>query len=157
MYTVVLAVHVVLAVTLVGLVLLQQGKGADLEAVMGGGANTLFGVGGASSLLVRMTTGIAVSFMLTSVLLVKLASTNPGATRTSPDAMSGSVLEGAPVASPAGGESGQPPANGSASEGAQQAQPVPVAPIGAQPPAAAPVPAAANKVEVEGAAAPEAK
>ena len=73
MYTAVLALHVILAVCLVVLVLLQQGKGADVGAVMGsGGANTLFGVGGASSLLVRATTGIAICFMLTSVLLVKL-------------------------------------------------------------------------------------
>ena len=60
MYTAVLAVHIILAVILIGLVLLQQGKGADVGAVMGGGANTLFGVGGASSLLVRATTGIAI-------------------------------------------------------------------------------------------------
>jgi hypothetical protein len=40
----------------------------------GGGANSIFGVGGASSVLVRATTGIAILFMLTSVLLVKFAS-----------------------------------------------------------------------------------
>jgi preprotein translocase subunit SecG len=75
MYTLVVAVHVVLAIALVGLVLLQQGKGADVGAVMGGGgANSIFGVGGASSVLVRATTGIAILFMLTSVLLVKFAS-----------------------------------------------------------------------------------
>lgn len=73
MYTFVLAIHVLLAAILVILVLLQQGKGADIGAVMGGGANSLFGVGGASSVLVRMTTLIAICFMLTSVLLVKLA------------------------------------------------------------------------------------
>lgn len=75
MYTAVLAVHVVLAIFLVSLVLLQQGKGADIGAVMSGGANSLFGVGGASSVLVRLTTLIAVLFMLTSVLLVRLAAT----------------------------------------------------------------------------------
>lgn len=73
MYTFVLALHIMLAVVLVTLVLLQQGKGADIGAVMTGGANSLFGVGGASSLLVRLTTLIAICFMLTSVLLVKLA------------------------------------------------------------------------------------
>jgi preprotein translocase subunit SecG len=75
MYTLVLSVHIILAVVLVALVLLQQGKGADVGAVMGGGANTLFGVGGASSLLVRTTTLIAICFMLTSVLLVRFAAT----------------------------------------------------------------------------------
>lgn len=75
MYTFVLSVHILLAIILVTLVLLQQGKGADIGAVMSGGANSLFGVGGASSVLVRMTTLIAICFMLTSVLLVKLAAT----------------------------------------------------------------------------------
>jgi preprotein translocase subunit SecG len=75
MYTFVLSIHILLAVVLVTLVLLQQGKGADIGAVMSGGANSLFGVGGASSVLVRMTTLIAICFMLTSVLLVKLAAT----------------------------------------------------------------------------------
>ena len=75
MYIVVLSVHVVLAAVLVTLVLLQQGKGADIGAVMGGGSNSLFGVGGASSILVRATTFIAIAFMLTSVLLVRLSAT----------------------------------------------------------------------------------
>jgi preprotein translocase subunit SecG len=151
MYTLVLAVHVILAVTLVGLVLLQQGKGADVGAVMGGGANTLFGVGGASSLLVRMTTGIAVAFMLTSVLLVRLAASSSGGMRTTPDAMSGSVLEGAPA--PASDASNQPEAG---STGSKPAEPVPAVPKAAeQAPAAVPAPAAAEKVE--GAKAPETK
>ena len=94
MYTLVLAVHVVLAIALVGLVLLQQGKGADVGAVMGGGgANTIFGVGGASSVLVRATTGIAILFMLTSVLLVKFASGTSG--RTGPaDVLEGMDIQG---------------------------------------------------------------
>lgn len=95
MYTFVLSVHVFLAVTLVVLVLLQQGKGADAGAIMGaGGANTVFGVGGASSLLVRATTFIAVMFMLTSVGLVKLAIEDGGRGGSRGDAMSGSVLGG---------------------------------------------------------------
>jgi preprotein translocase subunit SecG len=102
MYTVVLTLHVLLAVTLVVLVLLQQGKGADAGAVMGGGgANTVFGVGGASSLLVRSTTFIAILFMLTSVGLVKLALDEGGRGGARGDAMSGSVMgsgEAAPAA-----------------------------------------------------------
>ena len=95
MYTVVLAVHVILAVCLVGLVMLQQGKGADVGAVMGGGgANTLFGVSGASSLLVRMTTGVAIMFMLTSVLLVRLATAGGPVRGGQSDPLKGSALEG---------------------------------------------------------------
>jgi preprotein translocase subunit SecG len=94
MYTVVLAVHVILAIALVGLVLLQQGKGADAGAVMGGGgANTLFGVGGASSALVRATTGIAILFMLTSVLLVRFSA--GGSVRSgAPDVLEGLDMKG---------------------------------------------------------------
>jgi len=93
MYTFVLALHVILAAILVGLVLLQQGKGADIGAVMGGGANSLFGVGGASSLLVRTTTLIAICFMLTSVLLVRLAATGGKVTGSRSDITEGVNLE----------------------------------------------------------------
>ena len=94
MYTFVLTLHVLLAFSLVVLVLLQQGKGADAGAVMGGGgANTVFGVGGASSLLVRLTTFIAIMFMLTSVGLVKLALGGSGQVGTRGNALSGSVLD----------------------------------------------------------------
>ncbi len=99
MYTIVLTLHVLLAISLVVLVLLQQGKGADAGAIMGGGgANTVFGVGGASSLLVRATTFIAVLFMLTSVGLVKLALDQGGRGGARGDAMSGSVMGTAEVA-----------------------------------------------------------
>jgi preprotein translocase subunit SecG len=93
MYTAVLTLHVILAIVLVILVLLQQGKGADAGAVMGaGGANTVFGVGGASSLIVRLTTIIAIAFMLTSVGLVKLALNDGGRGAVKVDAVAGSVM-----------------------------------------------------------------
>ncbi|MEN9846918.1 MAG: hypothetical protein RIS36_2065 [Pseudomonadota bacterium] len=95
MYTAVLTLHVLLAIVLVILVLLQQGKGADTGAVMGGGgAGTVFGVGGASSLLVRMTTFIAIAFMLTSVGLVRLALNEGGRGAAKVDAVAGSVMGG---------------------------------------------------------------
>lgn len=93
MYTAVLTLHVLLAIVLVILVLLQQGKGADAGAIMGaGGANTVFGVGGASSLIVKLTTFIALAFMLTSVGLVKLALNDGGRGATKVDAVAGSVM-----------------------------------------------------------------
>lgn len=52
------------------IVLLQQGKGADMGATFGGGGgNTLFGASGADSFLTRTTTMIALLFMVTSVFL----------------------------------------------------------------------------------------
>jgi preprotein translocase subunit SecG len=99
METLVLSIHIVLAVCLVVLVLLQQGKGADMGAVMGsGGANSLFGVSGASNLLVKMTTSVAVAFMLTSVLLVRFAAGRSGVGVPTNDPLSGSGLAGVAAA-----------------------------------------------------------
>jgi preprotein translocase subunit SecG len=96
MTTLVLTIHIILAVVLVSLVLLQQGKGADVGAVIGGGANSLFGVGGASSVLVKMTTFIAIAFMLTSVLLVRLSATGGSITGSASDITEGFDMKAVP-------------------------------------------------------------
>ena len=68
--TVVLAVHVIAAALLVGLVLIQQGQGADAGAAFGSGASqTLFGSRGAGSFFTRMTTALALVFFMTSLSL----------------------------------------------------------------------------------------
>ena len=126
MFIFVLSIHILLAVVLVSLVLLQQGKGADVGAVMGGGANSLFGVGGASSLLVRMTTLIAICFMLTSVLLVKLNATGGSLLGTRGDVTEGVDLQALGVKAAAPQASAAPQG---ASDAKQEAPPVaPVAP-----------------------------
>lgn len=56
---------------LIGIVLLQQGKGADAGATFGGGGNTFFGASGADNFLTRTTTIIAIAFMCTSFLLAR--------------------------------------------------------------------------------------
>ncbi|MBY6034028.1 preprotein translocase subunit SecG [Marinobacter daepoensis] len=72
--TLVVVVHVVIAVALVGLVLIQQGKGADAGAAFGGGASqTVFGSQGSGSFLTRMTTFMAVIFFVTSFSLAIFA------------------------------------------------------------------------------------
>lgn len=68
LYTMLVTVHVVAALFLIGVVLLQTGKGADIGAVFGGGSSeTVFGSSGAGTFLTRLTTGIAILFMLTSL------------------------------------------------------------------------------------------
>jgi preprotein translocase subunit SecG len=62
-------IHVVACLFLIVVVLLQTGKGADMGAVFGGGSQTLFGSGGAGNLLTKLTTGTAIAFMLTSLIL----------------------------------------------------------------------------------------
>jgi len=65
--TLVLVFHVLAALAVIGLVLIQHGKGADAGAGFGGGASsTVFGSGGAGNFLQRVTTGIAIAFFITS-------------------------------------------------------------------------------------------
>lgn len=85
--------HVFLAVTIIALVLLQRGKGADAGAAFGAGASgTVFGSRGTTSFLSRTTAILATFFFLTSLGLAYLAGQ-----RTEP----GSILERAPMTAPA--------------------------------------------------------
>jgi preprotein translocase subunit SecG len=62
--------HVLVSLMLIFIVLIQGGKGAELGAAFGGGSSqTLFGSRGATTFLGKMTTAVAVVFMLTSLLL----------------------------------------------------------------------------------------
>ena len=75
MSTGIIIVHIIVAVALILIVLLQTGKGADMGAAFGGGSSqTLFGSGGASTFFTRLTTIVAIVFMLTSLGLAYLSS-----------------------------------------------------------------------------------
>ena len=68
-------VHVIVCLFLVGVVLLQQGKSADLAGAFGGqGSQTAFGPRGAANVLTRLTTWSAIIFMLTSIGLTVMMS-----------------------------------------------------------------------------------
>ncbi len=70
----VLVVHVLAAAGLIALVLLQQGKGADIGAAFGSGASqTLFGSRGSANFLTRLTAALATIFFATSLTLAVLA------------------------------------------------------------------------------------
>ena len=70
MQTILTVVHLVLALSLVGLVLLQHGKGADAGAAFGSGASsTVFGARGSGSFLTRSTAALATLFFVTSIAL----------------------------------------------------------------------------------------
>lgn len=62
-------VHIIVSILLIVVVLLQQGKGADVGATFGGGGQSMFGAAGADNLLTRFTTIVAAVFMITSVWL----------------------------------------------------------------------------------------
>jgi len=74
MTTVILSIHIIASVLLVLIVLLQTGKGADMGASFGGGSGqTLFGSSGPATILGKITTAVAVIFMLTSLTLAYTA------------------------------------------------------------------------------------
>ena len=77
MATILLIFHVLFAVAIIALVLLQQGKGADAGASFGGGSN-VFGAGGPAPLLVKATTALAILFFFANLALVYLAAHRGG-------------------------------------------------------------------------------
>jgi preprotein translocase subunit SecG len=86
----VIVVHVIVCFFLVGVVLLQQGRSADLAGAFGGqGSQTAFGPRAAANVLTRLTTWSAVIFMITSITLVVLFVRSTG---------THSVLSGQPAA-----------------------------------------------------------
>lgn len=105
METVVLVIHVLLALGIVGLVLLQHGKGADVGAAFGGGASgSLFGSTGSANFLSRTTAVLAVMFFLTSLGLTYFSArkTEPKGVMTTQPAQEKSLPGQIPPTAPAG-------------------------------------------------------
>jgi preprotein translocase subunit SecG len=76
--TIVIGLHVLIALAIIGLVLLQHGKGADMGSGFGGGASSsLFGATGSANFLSRATAILATLFFLTSLGLAYLATNKP--------------------------------------------------------------------------------
>ena len=98
METLLIILHVVVCLFLVGIVLLQHGKGADIGATFGGSSQSLFGSEGPLPLLNKITTAVAVIFMLTSVALAYISS------HTGTDSVMSGLTKPAPV------QTTQPPA-----------------------------------------------
>src|SRR5512139_3910968 len=72
-------IHVIVCVALIMIVLLQTGKGADIGAAFGGGSSqTLFGSAGPGGFLTKITTGVAIIFMVTSIGLAYMYSHRTG-------------------------------------------------------------------------------
>lgn len=93
--TLLLGLHVVVAAALIGFVLLQHGKGADMGAAFGSGSSgSLFGAAGSANFLSRTTAVLATIFFMSSLGLTYLASSRVG---TGPgDVMKQGVMQKAP-------------------------------------------------------------
>ena len=96
MLTAILAVQMLSAIVMIGLVLVQHGKGADMGAAFGGGggSGSLFGASGSANFLSRTTGVLAAVFFACTLALAYFGNAQPRATGTS-------VLEGAAVIAPA--------------------------------------------------------
>ena len=79
MFTLITIIHIIVSLGLILVVLLQTGKGADMGAVFGGSSSTIFGSSGAGNFLTRLTTGMAIVFMITSLTLGYLTGRKPSA------------------------------------------------------------------------------
>jgi preprotein translocase subunit SecG len=93
-YVVLIVVHVVVALAIIGLVLLQHGKGADMGSGFGGGASaSLFGATGSANFLSRTTAVLATIFFVLSLSLAYFATNKPRA--------SGGILDAVKTEKPA--------------------------------------------------------
>jgi preprotein translocase subunit SecG len=80
MWGILIVVHVIVSVLMIMIILLQTGKGAEIGAAFGGGySQTLFGSSGPVGFLNKLTTVVAIFFMVTSLLLAVWASRGPTA------------------------------------------------------------------------------
>ena len=128
----ILGFHVLLALMIIGLVLLQRGKGAEAGAGFGSGASgTVFGARGTSTLFSKLTAVFAALFFVTSLSLAYLGTRGPSEPT--------SVLERSVLSTPAPAAPAQSTAQPSAP---QPAAPDPAAPAAPAPQPAAPQPAA---------------
>lgn len=128
MTTFLIILHIIVSIALISIVLLQSGKGAEMGASFGaGGSQSVFGAGGGTTFLSKLTTGAAIVFMLTSLTLAYRASM-PGTS---------SIMKSSKAAAPAPQKPAMPQ------------QPVNSAPGAAMPQQTAPAPAAPAQAPVK--------
>ncbi len=104
---IILAVQMISALAMIGLILVQHGKGADMGAAFGGGSSgSLFGASGSANFLSRTTAVLATVFFIATLSLAYFGNLRPTS--------SGSVLEGVAASVPAGASSAAPAASAAA-------------------------------------------
>ena len=106
LHTIFLTIHVLAGLSIIGLVLLQHGKGADMGAAFGGGSSgSLFGASGSANFMSRATGVLATIFFCTSLGLAYIASERPQASGSVMDSVSTQSVPAAPVQAPAAPDS----------------------------------------------------
>jgi preprotein translocase subunit SecG len=98
LHTIVLTIHVLAGLGIIGLVLLQHGKGADMGAAFGSGSSgSLFGASGSANFMSRATGVLATVFFCTSLGLAYIASARPQASGSVMDSVSMQPVPAAPA------------------------------------------------------------
>lgn len=121
--------HVFVCIAMIGIVLLQSGKGAEMGASFGaGGSQTVFGASGGNTFMNKLTTGAAIIFMLTSLTLAHLSSSG-----SSSSIMSSKSAPAKPAPQPTQSAPAQAPAGAPATPAAPATPSAPVPPQGATP------------------------
>ncbi len=99
-FSILLTIHILVALAIIGLVLMQHGKGADMGAAFGSGASgSLFGASGSANFLSRTTAVLAAVFFATSLLLAYAGSIKPKTTGS----LMQEAVQSQPVSQPVSG------------------------------------------------------
>jgi len=125
MIVLVVIVHVLVCFIMIGVILLQAGKGAEIGAAFGGSSQTIFGSRGAATFLSKMTIAAAALFMLTSLGLSILSNQRSIASSildTQPPVATAPDSSAAPAASPNPAAPAAPAASGSSTPAPTPAQ-----------------------------------
>jgi preprotein translocase subunit SecG len=123
MYTLLVIIHVIVCTLMIGAILLQSGKGAEIGAAFGGSSQTVFGSRGPANFLSKFTVVTAFVFMLTSLSLAILAKNrtfsstvidlNQKPAPTAPATPAAPATSGSESKTPSAGESHQGDSSGS--------------------------------------------
>lgn len=106
METALLTIHYILCFFLIVVILLQAGKGADIGAVFGGASQTVFGGRGPATVLSKITAGVAIAFLVTSIWLAHISKNRSAASVIDSAPISGEAVAPVPAETPtpAGGK-----------------------------------------------------
>jgi preprotein translocase subunit SecG len=118
MFVFITIVHIIVCVVLIMVVLLQTGKGAEMGAAFGGATQTVFGSSGPAGFLSKLTTAVAVIFMITTLTLCYLIGRLPV-----PTIMEKKVEQQAEEAEPTAAEQAPAPVQQEAQPAAPESQP----------------------------------
>lgn len=113
MTALVVVIHVIVCIALICIVLLQTGKGASLGAAFGGSTQTVFGATGSSGFFEKITTWVAIIFMVTSLTLTYMSADRGGETIMKQETV---VPQEIPASLPAVDEDAWPEVEGAAPE-----------------------------------------